>query len=194
MIKFQFSLYFCIRIYIFNLYNKYRTPSRKVAHEQHQHPVFYPRFIKSHRIRCAFSFIPYPSNPLRNISPVFKARFRGFSRVCVSSAFVPRGNPREFSWNSRIISGARDGVWTNFIHELRFQRSFLRKQEIRLARERAFLLVIERAASHGGGNPVTLNGLVARFILSGVAEDGETTISLYNVFFNLVYSRKFGEL
>lgn len=141
MIKFQFSLYFCIRIYIFNLYNKYRTPSRKVAHEQHQHPVFYPRFIKSHRIRCAFSFIPYPSNPLRNISPVFKARFRGFSRVCVSSAFVPRGNPREFSWNSRIISGARDGVWTNFIHELRFQRSFLRKQEIRLARERAFLLV-----------------------------------------------------
>lgn len=104
-------------------------------------PVFYPRFIKSHRIRCAFSFIPYPSNPLRNISPVIKARFRGFSRVCVSSAFVPRGNPREFSWNSRIISGARDGVWTNFIHELRFQRSFLRKQEIRLARERAFLLV-----------------------------------------------------
>lgn len=114
--------------------------------------------------------------------------------MCVSSAFVPRGNPREFSWNSRIISGARDGLWTNFIHELRFQRSFLRKQEIRLARERAFLLVIERAASHGGGNPVTLNGLVARFILSGVAEDGETTISLYNVFFNLVYSRKFGEL
>lgn len=141
MIKFQFSLYFCIRIYIFNLYNKYRTQSRKVAHEQHQHLVFYPRFIKSHRIRCAFSFIPYPSNPLRNISPVFKARFRGFSRVCVSSAFVPRGNPREFSWNSRIISGARDGVWTNFIHELRFQRFFLRKQEIRLARERAFLLV-----------------------------------------------------
>lgn len=134
-------VYFCIRIYIFNLYNKYRTPSRKVAHEQHQHPVFYPHFIKSHRIRCAFSFIPYPSNPLRNISPVFKARFRGFSRVCVSSAFVPRGNPREFSWNSRIISGARDGVWTNFIHELRFQRFFLRKQEIRLARERAFLLV-----------------------------------------------------
>lgn len=99
-------------------------------------PTFYK--ITPYSLRFLVYSISIESSPQYFPS---KARFRGFSRVCVSSAFVPRGNPREFSWNSRIISGARDGLWTNFIHELRFQRSFLRKQEIRLARERAFLLV-----------------------------------------------------